>query len=125
MQYSSPQETKSLYLHWPFCPYRCHFCPFVALASHDEFMGQYQDALINEIKHFSAQCTQKQLIETIYLGGGTPSTYPDALILDTFDTLKSIFTFSNTIEVTIEVNPGTVRPEQLALWKEIGITKIR
>ena len=87
-------------------------------------MGQYQDALIREIKHFSKQCTQKQLLDTVYLGGGTPSTYPDALILDTFDTLKSIFTFSKGIEATIEVNPGTVRPEQLTLWKEIGINRI-
>lgn len=124
MFHNSAAQTHSLYIHWPFCPYRCHYCPFVALASHDSFMGRYHKALIKEIKEYGLEFTEKMPIDTIYFGGGTPSTYPDDLLLDTFGILRSIFSFDDKTEVTIEVNPGTVRSEQLPLWKELGINRM-
>ncbi len=124
MQYNPQVDTRSLYLHWPFCPYKCHFCPFVALASHDQFMERYHKALVSEIEQFGAMYKGTREIDTIFLGGGTPSTYPDELLLDTFDTLKKVFSFSKNIEVSIEVNPGTVREEQLAHWKQLGINRL-
>ncbi len=124
MQYNPQVDTRSLYIHWPFCPYKCHFCPFVALASHDQFMEQYHNALIAEIEQFSATYQGTREIDTIFFGGGTPSTYPDDLLLDTFGTLKKHFSFSKDIEVSIEVNPGTVRKEQLAHWKALGINRL-
>ncbi len=122
--YDHTVETRSFYIHWPFCPYKCHFCPFVAIASHDQFMEAYHTALTREIKKFTALSPDKQVIDTIFFGGGTPSTYPDHLLLDTFAILKESCVFGNTTEVSIEVNPGTVRVEQLALWKEIGINRL-
>lgn len=124
MHYNPEVDTRSLYIHWPFCPYKCHFCPFVALASHDQFMERYHKALIAEIKLFAASYKGTREIDTIFFGGGTPSTYPDDLLLDTFATLKNNFSFSKNIEVSIEVNPGTVRTEQLALWKQLGINRL-
>lgn len=124
MQYNPKVDTRSLYIHWPFCPYKCHFCPFVALASHDQFMEQYHTALIAEIEQFAATYTGTREIDTLFFGGGTPSTYPDDLLLDTFATLKKHFSFSKDIEVSIEVNPGTVRKEQLAHWKSLGINRL-
>ena len=122
--YNPLVDTRSAYIHWPFCPYRCHFCPFVALAGQDEFMTSYHQALVKEIELFAQQMDRKQPIETLFFGGGTPSTYPDHLLLDMFGILKEKFVFADTTEVTIEVNPGTVRPEQLGLWKELGINRI-
>lgn len=124
MPFNIAADVRSLYLHWPFCPYKCHFCPFVALASHDQFMGRYHDALIKEIVRFADRFPTKMPIDTIFMGGGTPSTYPDKLLLDTFGILRSRFDLSHTTEITIEVNPGTVRPEQLAQWKEAGINRL-
>lgn len=96
----------------------------MALASHDQFMEQYHNALIAEIEQFSATYQGTREIDTIFFGGGTPSTYPDDLLLDTFGTLKKHFSFSKDIEVSIEVNPGTVRKEQLAHWKALGINRL-
>jgi oxygen-independent coproporphyrinogen III oxidase len=124
MLYDITAHTRSLYIHWPFCPYRCHYCPFVALASHDPFMERYHNALIEEIKTFGYNYTQKIPLDTIYFGGGTPSTYPDHLLIDMFETLQQFFIFDATTEITLEVNPGTVRFEQLALWKKLGINRI-
>ena len=113
-----------LYIHWPFCPYKCHFCDFVALASHEQFMERYHQALVKEIKSFKDSFTQTKPLKTIYFGGGTPSTYPPELLLDTFGTLKDIFLFDENTEVTFEVNPGTVTKEALKVWKKVGINRL-
>ena len=72
-------------------------------------MTQYHNALTKELLAFGAQTAGKADIDTIYIGGGTPSTYPPDLLLDMFGTLKSIGTVHATTEITLEVNPGTVR----------------
>ncbi len=124
MPYDISANTRSLYIHWPFCPYRCHYCPFVALASHDPFMERYHNALIKEIKDFGKNYQGKLPLDTIYFGGGTPSTYPDHLLLDMFAILREFFIFDEKTEITLEVNPGTVRYEQLEFWKKLGINRM-
>ncbi len=123
MLFSSSCDVASLYIHWPFCPYKCHFCPFVALASHDEYMEQYHNALTKEIMLYG-DYAQKVPIKTIFFGGGTPSTYPPKLLLDTFGILRSTFEFDPACEITLEVNPGTVTPEKIRAWKDAGITRL-
>lgn len=125
MQFKSTVSVGSVYLHWPFCPYRCHFCPFVALAGQDEFMESYHEALKKEILLYQENTIcKKQILKTVFLGGGTPSTYPTHLLLDTFDILKKVFNFDRDIEITIEVNPGTVSEEKVKAWKSAGINRI-
>ncbi len=60
---------------------------------------------------------QKVPIKTIFFGGGTPSTYPPELLLDTFGILRSTFEFDPACEITLEVNPGTVTPEKIVRGK--------
>lgn len=124
MHYDTSANTRSLYIHWPFCPYRCHYCPFVALASHDPFMERYHSALTNEIKEFGNNYSYKLPLDTIYFGGGTPSTYPDHLLSDLFNTLRQFFIFDENTEITLEVNPGTVQVDQLPFWKNLGINRM-
>src|SRR5579864_3748313 len=97
MLYDISANTRSLYIHWPFCPYRCHYCPFVALASHDPFMERYHRALLKEIEQFAQKNPQPLSLDTIYFGGGTPSTYPDHLLSEMFDMLKKFFIFEENI----------------------------
>jgi len=127
MHYNYNTDTRSFYIHWPFCPYKCHFCPFVAFANQDHLMTRYHEALLAEIGLFANSCRQagKKLdLETIYFGGGTPSTYPTHLLLDTLCILKNEFNLKADAEITIEVNPGTVSQEQLRVWKTIGINRL-
>lgn len=119
------ESVHSLYVHWPFCPYRCHFCPFVALAGQDQYMQLYHNALIQEINTFVKHYAYgRQRIDTLFFGGGTPSTYPNDLLLDTIGILKESFDFHEQTEVTIEVNPGTVNEGQIALWQKAGINRL-
>lgn len=124
MAYDYTSDTRSLYIHWPFCPYRCAFCPFVTVVGQDEHKERYHRALCAEIESGMQQFGRKIPLDTIYFGGGTPSTYPDDLLLDTFGILRKNGEITQETEITIEVNPGTVRQEQLGLWKELGINRI-
>ena len=117
-------STEYLYIHWPFCPYKCSFCPFIAFAGVDHFMAQYHKALCDEINFFAQHNNTKDTIKTIFIGGGTPSTYPDELLLDMSGTIRRTFNVASDAEFTIEVNPGTVRMEQLAIWKQAGINRL-
>jgi len=124
VSYDYTSDTRSLYIHWPFCPYRCAFCPFVTVVGQDEFKERYHHALCAEIENGMRQFGRKLALDTIYLGGGTPSTYPDNLLLDMFGILRKNCEISEETEITIEVNPGTVRQEQMDLWKTLGINRI-
>lgn len=114
----------SLYIHWPFCPYRCHFCPFVAYIQKDSLLEPYHQKMQKEIEVYAQNLPEKLDLQTIYFGGGTPSTYPDDLLLDTFGTLRKMSNFDKNIEITMEVNPGTVTREKLELWRNLGINRL-
>lgn len=94
------------------------------MASHEQFMAQYHVALLQEIKNFAPMISAKPALQTIYFGGGTPSTYPAHLLLDTFATLEELFDFNQSTEITLEVNPGTVTTELLKAWKSVGINRL-
>jgi oxygen-independent coproporphyrinogen-3 oxidase len=87
-------------------------------------MGAYHAALKKELIRFAQAQERPVPLKTIYIGGGTPSTWPDELLLDMFATLRTTFDMSSISEITIEANPGTVRIEQIPVWQQVGITRI-
>lgn len=118
------KNLEHLYIHWPFCPYKCNFCDFVAIASHENFMQQYHESLCKEINDFKDLYDSSGPLKTLYIGGGTPSTYPLHILPEMFKTLRSVLLFDETTEVTLEVNPGTVQDGALQLWKDLGINRL-
>lgn len=118
------KNLEHLYIHWPFCPYKCNFCDFVAIASHENFMQQYHESLCKEINDFKDLYDSSSPLKTLYIGGGTPSTYPLHILPEMFKTLRSVLLFDETTEVTLEVNPGTVQDGALQLWKDLGINRL-
>ena len=92
------------------------------MASHEQFMKDYHNALCREIEQFKHE--NPVHLKTIYMGGGTPSTYPAELLLDMFGILKKRFIFDQATEVTIEVNPGTVTDGLLKVWHQAGINRL-
>lgn len=118
------KNLEHLYIHWPFCPYKCNFCDFVAIASHENFMQQYHESLCKEIQDFKLLFDAQRPLKTLYIGGGTPSTYPLTLLPEMFSELRKVISFDEHTEVTFEVNPGTVADGALELWKELGINRL-
>lgn len=115
-----------IYIHIPFCIKKCEYCDFVSYCNKKEYVPQYINALKKEIKN---NINKEYKITTIYIGGGTPSSIEENYIADIIETIKlnmndeDLKNFEN-IEVTIEVNPGTVNKEKLQVYKKIGINRL-
>lgn len=110
-----------LYIHWPFCSVKCHYCDFVALEQHEAYQDEYQQALLREISTFEPS---QGPVRTIFLGGGTPSLYPLPWITELFTTLRTHFDISGTQEITIETNPADIDEERLDTWRDLGINRL-
>jgi len=111
-----------IYLHIPFCKQACAYCNFhfsTSLRVKDELIS----SLVNETKMESAYL-QNETIDSIYLGGGTPSllTIEDCSLL--LKTIRQYFIVSENAEITIEANPDDVNKEKLREWKQIGINRL-
>jgi oxygen-independent coproporphyrinogen III oxidase len=116
-----------IYIHIPFCKQACYYCNFhfsTSLNLKDEMIT----ALIKEIKLSSLSLlndkSEKEIIETIYFGGGTPSLLTNDNIKDLLNAIKNHFTMSEEVEITIEANPDDISKEKLSNWKEIGINRL-
>ena len=112
-----------IYIHWPFCKNKCHYCDFISFEKHEEFIKNYHEALCLQIKKFSEKFSSKN-IKTIFIGGGTPSLYPLYLLEELFDNIKQNFNLEKTEEVTIEVNPRDVKEEHLNVYQKLGINRL-
>ena len=115
-----------IYIHIPFCIKKCEYCDFVSYCNKEKYVPQYINALKKEIKN---NINKEYKITTIYIGGGTPSSIEEHYIADIIETIKlnmndeNLKEFKN-VEVTIEVNPGTVTEKKLETYKEIGINRL-
>ena len=114
-----------IYIHIPFCKKKCSYCDFISFSNKDRKIEDYIKSLKKEIDKFDFS---KYNVNTIYLGGGTPSYIKEKYIKEILDLLKSKLTTNKTlwkdIEITIEVNPGTVTKEKLETYKEVGVNRL-
>ena len=122
--WSTDAPPQSLYIHWPFCKNKCHYCDFVAFEGHNSFEGRYHKQLCREMEQFSKLFTKKPQIQTMFFGGGTPSLYPPEMMRDFFKRLHEHYDLSALKEASIEVNPGGIDDERLQLWRDLGINRL-
>lgn len=111
-------ETKALYIHIPFCDHICSYCDFAKVYYREEFVEKYLICLKEELDTLPPYS-----METIYIGGGTPS----ALSLNQLETLLSMidsFVGNNTLEYTIEVNPESATLEKLECMHAHGVNRL-
>ncbi len=108
-----------LYIHIPFCLKKCKYCDFVSFDNNHQLMGEYIDALVREMKEYEGM-----LIDTIFIGGGTPTILPLELLEKLLVSIRDSFKISNEYEFTIEANPKTVTKEKLDLLKKYGVNRI-
>lgn len=107
-----------LYIHIPFCEAICHYCDFVKRVPKSEsFVDEYLTALLKEIEDTIEKTPH---VDTIYIGGGTPSM----LTIDQMRRLLKPLKFYSPIEYTFEVNPESYSEEKGLLLKEYGVNRI-
>lgn len=112
-----------LYVHIPFCRQKCRYCDFASYAGCEAFMGDYVDALLEEAAVQSSRLNHPA-IETVFLGGGTPSLLPAELLSRLLHCLHERFDIAKTAELTSEANPGTLTPAWLDAAAKGGINRL-
>jgi oxygen-independent coproporphyrinogen-3 oxidase len=107
---------RHLYVHLPFCAHRCGYCDFVTLVGRDGEHGTYVEALLEELELEGGVLARR--LETIFLGGGTP-TYTEAAALG-----RLLAALPDAEEVTVEANPETVTPELARRLRAAGVNRV-
>jgi oxygen-independent coproporphyrinogen-3 oxidase len=113
----------SLYFHIPFCLSRCHYCDFNSYAGLGWLIPQYVDALQREMQLYAKAARQFE-VKTAYFGGGTPSLLPQEAVARILEISATLFHASPEMEVTLEANPGTVKPSFLAQLRQSGVNRL-
>lgn len=110
-----------IYIHIPFCKKACHYCNF-HFSTQTNNIEPFIEALLKEIALRKDYINTP--IQTIYFGGGTPSLLSAKQISLIVEKLQSNFDLTNLKEFTLEANPDDIHPDNLSLWKKIGINRL-
>lgn len=125
---SKKENGVSIYVGIPFCPTRCAYCSFIsqAVGHNEKFVEPYVKALLKEIEATARLCEKRgYLVETIYFGGGTPTTLSPDKLKVLIDAVKNNFDISNLREFTVEAGrPDTITEEMLSMLSETGVKRI-
>ncbi len=116
----------SLYIGIPFCPTTCLYCSFTSypLVSWKKRVGEYLDALEKEID-YAAKSHRGKILDTIYIGGGTPTTLEPFQMQRLLEKIKGSFDLSHLKEFTVEAGRAdSITPEKLEVLKRNGVTRI-
>ena len=112
-----------IYIHIPFCVSKCRYCDFVSFPCETEAKKRYVDALIHEMAIAAKELPGKQY-DTVFIGGGTPSTLELGEIMRIMAALHDNFSIAEDAEITVEANPGTLDAWKLAEYRECGINRL-
>lgn len=112
-----------IYIHIPFCRSKCDYCDFYSLAGRDDRMDQYQKALLSHIKE-AAPLAQDFPVDTIYIGGGTPSYYGAKRLKELLGVIRKLYKVEKDAEVTVECNPDSVDVKSLKILRKAGVNRL-
>ncbi len=120
-------ENKELgiYIHIPFCKSKCYYCDFISYTNKENYIEEYIKNIIEELKQYDLS---NYNITTIYIGGGTPSFINEKYIVQLLRNLKTKLSNNQTnfenMEITIEINPGTITKNKIEQYKKAGINRV-
>jgi oxygen-independent coproporphyrinogen-3 oxidase len=105
-----------VYIHIPFCHHKCDYCAFATWVDKNQLIEQYMDALLANVK----RTTDMPVVDTVFVGGGTPSMVPPQLLMAVVNGLP----LSDQVEITVECNPDDVTEELMAAYVRGGVNRI-
>ncbi len=123
---------RHIYVHNPFCARKCPYCDFYSVTDHS-CIEEFYKAAIKETELIGSVITDKTGTnpltdadgkDTVYFGGGTPSVPDSHLIAELLGSIKKNFNISDDAEITIEVNPSSVREDKLEEYLKAGFNRI-
>jgi putative oxygen-independent coproporphyrinogen III oxidase len=113
---------RSLYLHVPFCPQVCPYCDFHKMRRSEDLVRRYLERVELEAEAEAARSPGP--LETVYVGGGTPSHLDDAELGRVLGALTRAFGGLGSLETTLEADPLTFDAERARRWRELGVTRL-
>ncbi|MED3571564.1 radical SAM family heme chaperone HemW [Cytobacillus praedii] len=114
---------KAAYIHIPFCEHICHYCDFNKVFLKGQPVDEYLDSLAEEIK-MTLNETPTELLDTIFIGGGTPTALNEKQLEKLCQIIKTYLPYSNETEFTFEANPGDLSEEKLRTLYQAGVNRI-
>ena len=112
-----------VYLHIPFCRSKCDYCDFYSMPAGDDLMDRYQKALLTQIKSMVPRL-KGRTVDTIYIGGGTPSYYGEKRLRELLGYLQRHLSVAKNAEITVECNPDTVDLKSMIRLRKAGVNRI-
>lgn len=112
-----------LYIHIPFCAQKCPYCDFNTYAGLENQIGTTIAALCQEMTRWQAPLAART-VDTIFLGGGTPTLLTGAQLAQLFEAIHTHFQLSATCEITSEANPGTVDRAKFEILRKLGVNRL-
>lgn len=113
-----------LYIHVPFCEKKCAYCDFYSIPGDLKDIVRFLEALENEIRLSAQQYSENHTLQTIYLGGGTPSLLTPLQTGRLLRSIGSVFTLATDAEISLEVNPGTITIEDFEGYRKARINRV-
>ncbi len=118
------RERLGLYLHVPFCKSKCSYCDFYSFVpSDDGIYERYVNALIKHMESYKSSC-ESFAPDTVYIGGGTPTSVPVSLLAELMHGVKRNFSLTKNCEITMEANPATVGLTGLKKLRRAGVNRL-
>ena len=114
---------KSAYIHIPFCEHICHYCDFNKMFLKGQPVEQYLEMLKKEI-HLTLQQSPTDILSTIYVGGGTPTSLNEKQLIDLCETISELPFHLDEVEYSFEANPGDLSLEKLRILKQAGVNRL-
>nr|MBP3598336.1 oxygen-independent coproporphyrinogen III oxidase [Eubacterium sp.] len=117
-------EQTGLYIHIPFCVRKCQYCDFLSFSANEEERKTYVMRLNEEIRRAADFFPEIRNVDSIFIGGGTPSILSEGQMNQLFEGLHHSFEIDSMAEISVECNPGTATLEKLKQYQKLGINRL-
>ena len=118
------KQSLGLYIHIPYCIHKCGYCDFNSHPIKRDEIDTYVDALIVELNYYAQKYSSGRIVNTIFLGGGTPTTLSVSQLERILKECEKKFKVTADAEITIEANPATICTDQLKSIRQTGYNRI-
>lgn len=115
---------RAIYLHIPFCEQICYYCDFNKFFLKNQPVDEYIEALKYEIQAYAAKHEPLEWIDSVYIGGGTPTSISTEQLRRVIEGVTEAFPLSKDVEFTVEVNPGSCDDQKMAMLKNTGVNRL-
>lgn len=121
---ADPDGGFGIYIHWPFCAAKCPYCDFNSHVRHHAIeQDRYAAAFETELAHF-AGLTGGRTVQSVFLGGGTPSLMDPATVARILEAISRLWTIDDDVEITLEANPSSVEAGRFKGYRAAGVNRV-